>query len=129
VIYDERGSMLTPLREIDFFRKVFIEFGALTWPNGFDIAPDALYAKMKQEGRLTGAVSGHASPTMRARAKMPFKFEVYKDKAGEFRFRIKAPNGEIICASKGYKSKASALSAIELIKRGAPDAVVDDQAA
>ncbi len=41
-----------------------------------------------------------------------YKFEVYKDKAGEFRFRFKAPNGESMFGSEGYKAKASALSAI-----------------
>lgn len=59
---------------------------------------------------------------------MAYKFEVYKDKAGEFRFRFKAPNGEAMCASEGYKSKASALSAIESIKKNAPGATLDDQA-
>ncbi|AJD42722.1 YegP family protein [Rhizobium mongolense] len=56
-----------------------------------------------------------------------YKFEVYKDKAGEFRFRFKASNGESMFNSEGYKAKASALSAIESIKKNAPDATVDDQ--
>jgi len=51
---------------------------------------------------------------------MSGKFEVYKDKAGEFRFRLKAANGEIILASEGYKQKASALNGIESIKKNAP---------
>ena len=34
---------------------------------------------------------------------MPYKFEVYKDKKGEFRFRFKAPNGESMFGSEGYK--------------------------
>jgi hypothetical protein len=38
---------------------------------------------------------------------MAYKFEIYKDKAGEFRFRFKAPNGEIMFGSEGYKAKAS----------------------
>lgn len=59
---------------------------------------------------------------------MAYKFEVYKDRAGEFRFRFKAPNGESMCASEGYKSKASALGAIESIKKNSPGATVDDQA-
>ena len=40
------------------------------------------------------------------------KFEVYTDKAGEFRFRLKARNGEIIATSEGYKAKASCLNGI-----------------
>jgi uncharacterized protein YegP (UPF0339 family) len=58
--------------------------------------------------------------------KSMYKFEVYKDKAGEFRFRFKAPNGESMFGSEGYKAKASALSAIESIKKNSPSATVDD---
>ncbi|MGU3497084.1 YegP family protein [Xanthobacteraceae bacterium A53D] len=54
------------------------------------------------------------------------KFEIYKDKAGEFRFRYKASNGETLFASEGYKAKASAQSAIDSIKKNAPDAKVED---
>ena len=50
------------------------------------------------------------------------KFEVYTDKAGEFRFRLKAKNGEIIAVSEGYKAKASCLNGIESVKKNAPDA-------
>lgn len=55
---------------------------------------------------------------------MPYTFEVYKDKSGEFRFRFKAPNGEKMFASQGYKQKQSALSAVESIKRNSPGAEV-----
>jgi uncharacterized protein YegP (UPF0339 family) len=48
------------------------------------------------------------------------KFELYKDKAGEFRFRLKAGNGENILASEGYKAKSSATNGIESIKKNAP---------
>ena len=47
------------------------------------------------------------------------KFEVYKDKAGEFRFRLKAKNGEIILVSEGYSAKASCLNGIESVKKNA----------
>lgn len=58
---------------------------------------------------------------------MAHKFEVYKDKKGEFRFRFVASNGEAMFGSEGYKAKASAIKAIESIKKNAPDANVDDQ--
>ena len=58
---------------------------------------------------------------------MPYKFEVYKDKKGEFRFRFKAPNGESMFSSEGYKQKQSAMGAIESIKKNTPGADVDDQ--
>lgn len=52
------------------------------------------------------------------------KFEVYLDKAGEYRFRLKARNGEIIAVGESYKSKASCLNGIESIKKNAPDAEI-----
>ena len=52
------------------------------------------------------------------------KFEVYVDKAGEFRFRLKARNGEIVATGEGYKAKASCLNGIESIRKNAPDAEV-----
>ncbi len=50
------------------------------------------------------------------------KFEVYADKAGEFRFRLKARNGEVIAVSEGYKAKQSCMNGIESVKKNAPDA-------
>jgi uncharacterized protein YegP (UPF0339 family) len=51
---------------------------------------------------------------------MAAKFEISKDHAGKFRFHLKGPNGEIIAASQGYESKASAEKGIEAIKTHAP---------
>lgn len=58
---------------------------------------------------------------------MAGKFELYKDRAGEFRFRLKAANGEVIATSEGYSSKSGALNGIESVKKNAPDARTDDQ--
>lgn len=55
------------------------------------------------------------------------KFEVYKDKAGEFRFRLKASNGQIIVVGEGYKAKAGCLNGIESVKKNAPDAAVVEE--
>lgn len=52
------------------------------------------------------------------------KFEVYADKAGEFRFRLKATNGQVIAVSEGYKALASCMNGIESVKKNAPDAEV-----
>ena len=54
------------------------------------------------------------------------KFEMYKDKAGEFRFRLKARNGEIIATSEGYTSKAACENGIESVRKNAPEAEVVD---
>ncbi len=48
---------------------------------------------------------------------MPGKFEVYKDKAGEFRFRLKAANGQNILSSEGYSSKTSCMNGVESVKK------------
>ena len=58
---------------------------------------------------------------------MAGKFEIYKDKAGKFRFRLKASNGQIIAVGEGYKSKTSARNGIDSVKRHAPDAPVVDE--
>lgn len=42
------GPVFEPLRDPDFFRRVAVdEFGAVCWPNGADLAPDALYARIR----------------------------------------------------------------------------------
>lgn len=56
---------------------------------------------------------------------MAGRFEVYKDKSGGYRFRLKAGNGEVIASSESYKSKASALNGVESVKKNADAAVVD----
>ncbi|MCM1024823.1 MAG: YegP family protein [Roseburia sp.] len=55
------------------------------------------------------------------------KFEMYTDKGGEFRFRLKARNGEIIAVSEGYKAKASCLNGIESVRKNAPEAEVVEE--
>jgi len=53
------------------------------------------------------------------------KFELYADKAGEFRFRLKATNGEIIAVSEGYKTKTNCENGIQSVKNNAPEAEVE----
>lgn len=50
---------------------------------------------------------------------MAGKFEIYKDKSGEFRFRLKASNGQAILASEGYKAKAGCTNGVESVKKNA----------
>lgn len=50
------------------------------------------------------------------------KFEVYKDKKGEFRFRLKAKNGQIIAVSEGYTTMSACDNGIASVKKNAPDA-------
>ncbi len=55
------------------------------------------------------------------------KFEMYTDKAGEFRFRLKARNGEIIAVSEGYVAKASCENGIESVRKNAAEAEVVEE--
>lgn len=54
------------------------------------------------------------------------KYELYQDKAGAYRFRLKARNGEIIAASEGYTTKQNCLGGIESIGKNAPTAEIVD---
>ena len=54
------------------------------------------------------------------------KFEIYLDKAGEYRFRLKAKNGEIILSSEGYTQKAGCKNGIESVRRNVVDAPVEE---
>lgn len=49
------------------------------------------------------------------------KFELFNDKGGEFRFRLKASNGQIVLASEGYKTKAACLNGIESVRKNSAD--------
>ena len=52
------------------------------------------------------------------------KFQVYQDKAGQFRFRLRARNGEIIAVSENYTAKAGCLNGIESVKKNASEAEI-----
>jgi len=55
------------------------------------------------------------------------KFEIYTDKAGEFRFRLKATNGQVIAVSEGYKAMASCVNGVESVKKNAVDAEIVEE--
>ncbi|MEU7221018.1 YegP family protein [Nocardia iowensis] len=58
---------------------------------------------------------------------MAAKFELFTDKAGKFRWHLKAANGEVIAASQAYESKAAAKNGIESVQKNAPGAPTEDQ--
>jgi hypothetical protein len=47
------GEMVQPLKDPAFFARVFVELGALTWPNGYDLDPIALHDRMAAAGELS----------------------------------------------------------------------------
>ena len=55
------------------------------------------------------------------------KFELYRDKAGEYRFRLRSRNGKIIAVSDGYSTKAAALSGLESVRKNAAEAALEEE--
>jgi hypothetical protein len=100
--------------------------------NGQVIATSEVYASKKSVKNGIASVKTNApvaevedqTDENYSKLKNP-KFEVYADKAGEFRFRLKAKNGQVIAASEGYKKKASCMNGIESVKKNAPEAAVE----
>ena len=101
--------------------------------NGEVIATSEVYTTEKackngiESVRKNGQVAGIEGQAVEGFEKVKHpKFEVYADKKGEFRFRLKATNGEIIATSEGYKSKPSCLNGIESVKKNVVDAPVTE---
>jgi uncharacterized protein YegP (UPF0339 family) len=57
---------------------------------------------------------------------MAGKFEIFKDKSEQYRFRLKAANGEIIASSEAYETKASCLKGIASVQKNAPASKIID---
>ena len=55
------------------------------------------------------------------------KFEMYRDKAGFYRFRLKARNGQIIAVSESYTGRAGCLNGIESVQKNAPEAQIQEE--
>ena len=56
-IFTEGGPMVEPLKEPDYFARAFVEMGAPTWPNGFDLDPINLYMQLRDTGALSWAAA------------------------------------------------------------------------
>lgn len=66
------------------------------------------------------AISG--CPEDEGGSQMAGKFEVYEDKAGKFRFRLKAGNGEVVATGEAYETKSAAKKGCESVQRAADGA-------
>ena len=55
------------------------------------------------------------------------KFELYRDRSGQFRFRLRSPNGRIIAVSEGYVAKASCENGIESVRKNAMEAEITEE--
>ena len=93
---------------------------------GFDPVPPTLArgCACSTDDGLALCEAAHDADSMREVA-VAHKFEIFKDKAGEFRVRFKF-NSEVMFSTEGYKSKASAENAIASIKKNGPEAPIDD---
>lgn len=57
---------------------------------------------------------------------MAGKFEVYEDRAGKFRFRLKASNGQVVATGEAYESRSAANSGCESVLRAATGAPIEE---
>lgn len=99
--------------------------------NGQVIASSEVYNKMDSLKKGVASVQANApaagveDQTAEGFAKLPNpKFEVYADKAGKFRFRLKAKNGQIIAVGEAYETKKAALAGVASVKKNAPGAKI-----
>lgn len=56
-LFANTGPMIEPLRDPAMFERVFLDHGALTWPNGFDLSPWSLRRRMQEAGELAAAAA------------------------------------------------------------------------
>ena len=99
--------------------------------NGQVVATSEVYNKKDSLKRGIASVQANApvagieDQTAEKPVKLPNpKFEIYADKAGKFRFRLKAKNGQIIAVGEAYETKKAALAGVASVKKNAPGAKV-----
>ena len=98
--------------------------------NGETIATSEIYTteaaciKGAESVAKCAASANYADLTLGGQEVSHPKFELYQDRAGQFRFRLKARNGEIIATSEGYTTKAACENGIASVRKNAPDAPV-----
>ena len=102
--------------------------------NGEVIASSQIYKSMKScKNGIASVVKNSVIAEIEDQTEEGFaalknpKFELYTDTAGEFRFRLKARNGQIIATGEGYTAKKGCLNGIASIKKNAPDAPIEDK--
>lgn len=105
----------------------------LTATNGQSILTSEVYTTMAacrkgmQSVKNNAPIAGVENQTEEGYAVLTHpKFEMYQDKAGEYRFRLKARNGKIIAVSEGYTAKAGCLNGIESVKNNAAEAEISE---
>lgn len=104
--------------------------------NGETIAAGQVYkSKATAKNGIASVVANSAVAAVENQTVSGFKaesnpkFEVYKDKKGEFRFRLKARNGQIVATGEGYNKLDSCLKGIESVRKNAKDAKIEEKKA
>ncbi|MBQ6103602.1 MAG: YegP family protein [Kiritimatiellae bacterium] len=99
--------------------------------NGQVVATSEVYNKKDSLKRGIASVQANApvagieDQTAEKPVKLPNpKFEIYADKAGKFRFRLKAKNGQIVAVGEAYETKKAALAGVASVKKNAPAAKI-----
>ena len=99
--------------------------------NGQVVATSEVYNKKDSLRRGIASVQANApvagveDQTAEKPARIPNpKFEVYVDKAGKFRFRLKAKNGQVVAVGEAYETKKAALAGVASVKKNAPGAKI-----
>ena len=99
--------------------------------NGQVVATSEVYNKKDSLRRGIASVQANApvagveDQTAEKPASLPNpKFEVYADKAGKFRFRLKAKNGQVVAVGEAYETKKAALAGVASVKKNAPGAKI-----
>ena len=101
--------------------------------NGESIATSEVYTSVAQclrgiESVRKSAAAGKFQDLTSTDSKITNpKFELYQDKRGDFRFRLKARNGETIAASEAYSTKAACMAGVESVIKNAPNAEVEEE--
>ena len=103
-------------------------------PNGQTIATSELYSAPAACMRGINSVRKNAPKAVLEDQTLPLwkpqphpKFELYQDRAGQYRFRLKATNGKIIATSEGYATKAACENGMESVRKNAPDAETEEE--
>jgi len=99
--------------------------------NGQVVATSQVYNSLRwckagiESVRKTAPAAGVEDQTAEKPAKLPNpKFEVYADKAGKTRFRLKAKNGQIVAVGEAYETKRAALAGVASVQKNAPAAAI-----
>ena len=100
--------------------------------NGEKIATSGVYDSLPacrkgMESMVKSAAKAKVCDLTQGEAVSNPRFEIYQDRAGGFRFRLRARNGKVIASSEGYTGKAGCMDGVESVVQNAPIAVIEIQ--